>query len=330
MKHRIFAFALALVAIVAGAASPTIPATSGGTGLNSYTVGDTFYACTTTTLCPLAAPASGNALLSGGVGTAPTWGKVGLDTMVSGILPPASGGTGSTSDLSTEILADSPTVYYKLDETSGTTLTDASGHGFNLTTAGTVTLAYTYVATYQTAKKMFITGASGGKLSSAMGLTLPITGDWTLECIMVIRNLNNPERCLTFGGNGSGGAGQNSQFALIIQTTGQFSITWEQGANVGVTNLSGLVMALNTPYHLIAVKDSVAKTITFYVNGRKLVFVNYTLEPTGGGTAPVIGIGTDAANRTSGDYIVGDVAYYNGVKLSEARIRAHALASGLM
>jgi hypothetical protein len=75
----------------------TIAASSGGTGQASYAVGDLLYASTTTTLSKLADVAVGNALISGGVGAAPSWGKVGLATHVSGTLPVVNGGTGATS-----------------------------------------------------------------------------------------------------------------------------------------------------------------------------------------------------------------------------------------
>jgi hypothetical protein len=65
------------------------------TGLpGSYAVGDLLYASGASTLAKLAAVATGNALISGGVTTAPAWGKIGLTTHVSGILPSANGGTG--------------------------------------------------------------------------------------------------------------------------------------------------------------------------------------------------------------------------------------------
>ena len=75
----------------------TVPATAGGTGQTSYAVGDLLYANTTTTLAKLADVATGNALISGGVGVAPSWGKIGLTTHVSGTLPTANGGTNLTS-----------------------------------------------------------------------------------------------------------------------------------------------------------------------------------------------------------------------------------------
>lgn len=82
----------------------TIAATKGGTGLTSYAVGDILYANTTTTLASLAAVATGNVLISGGTSTAPSWGKVGLTTHVSGTLPVANGGTGATSFTANGIL----------------------------------------------------------------------------------------------------------------------------------------------------------------------------------------------------------------------------------
>jgi hypothetical protein len=77
--------------------SATLVATSGGTGQTSYAVGDLLFASTTTALSKLADVATGNALISGGVGVAPSYGKIGLTTHVSGTLPVANGGTGITS-----------------------------------------------------------------------------------------------------------------------------------------------------------------------------------------------------------------------------------------
>lgn len=74
-----------------------VTAAQGGTGQTSYTIGDLLQATGTTTLSKLAAVATGNVLISGGVGTASSWGKVGLTTHVSGTLPVANGGTGATT-----------------------------------------------------------------------------------------------------------------------------------------------------------------------------------------------------------------------------------------
>jgi len=74
-----------------------VPATAGGTGQTSYAVGDLLYANTTTTLAKLPDVATGNALISGGVGVAPSYGKIGLTTHVSGTLGVGNGGTGTAT-----------------------------------------------------------------------------------------------------------------------------------------------------------------------------------------------------------------------------------------
>ena len=75
----------------------TLVAVNGGTGLSSYAVCDILFASTTTALSRLADVATGNALISGGVGVAPSYGKIGLTTHVSGTLPIANGGTNNTA-----------------------------------------------------------------------------------------------------------------------------------------------------------------------------------------------------------------------------------------
>ncbi len=69
----------------------------GSTGIGAYAVGDLLQASGTTALARLPAVATGNVLLSGGVATSSSWGKVGLTTHVTGALPIANGGTGTTT-----------------------------------------------------------------------------------------------------------------------------------------------------------------------------------------------------------------------------------------
>lgn len=99
----------------------TILATKGGTGQTTYAVGDLLYASTTTTLSRLADVATGNALISGGVTTAPSWGKIGLTTHVSGTLPVANGGTNASS---ASITAFNNITGYTASGATGTTSTN--------------------------------------------------------------------------------------------------------------------------------------------------------------------------------------------------------------
>lgn len=127
----------------------------GGTNITSYAIGDLIYASTTGVLSKLADVATGNALISGGVGVAPSYGKVGLTTHVSGTLPVANGGTnattasitsfnnitgytaaGATGTTSTNLVfSTSPTFTTSMD--SGVTFTAFAGATTLLTIGGT-------------------------------------------------------------------------------------------------------------------------------------------------------------------------------------------------
>jgi hypothetical protein len=99
----------------------TITAAKGGTGQTSYAVGDLLYADTTTTLAKLADVATGNALISGGVSTAPSWGKIALTTHVSGVLPVANGGTNAST---ASITSFNNITGYSASGATGTTTTN--------------------------------------------------------------------------------------------------------------------------------------------------------------------------------------------------------------
>jgi len=89
--------------------SGTLAVARGGTGLSSYTIGDIIFASGTTALSRLADVATGNALISGGVGVAPSYGKIGLTTHVSGVLPEVNGGTNQSTYATGDILYASAT-----------------------------------------------------------------------------------------------------------------------------------------------------------------------------------------------------------------------------
>lgn len=159
----------------------TIGAAYGGTGLTSYAVGDLLYADTTTSLAKLADVVVGNALISGGVGTAPSWGKIGLTTHVSGTLGVANGGTGAATltgyvygngtgafTASTSI-PNGATTATSANTASAIVARDASGNF----SAGTITAALSGNATTATTS----TNLAGGSLGtipyqSAAGTTV--------------------------------------------------------------------------------------------------------------------------------------------------------------
>jgi hypothetical protein len=148
----------------------TIAAGYGGTGFASYAVGDLLYADTTTSLAKLADVVSGNALISGGVGTAPAWGKIGLTTHVSGTLAVANGGTGAT---------DAATARSNLGAGTGNGSVTSVAAGSYLT-GGTITTTGTLAVdadTANTAGKVVARDGSGN--FSAGTVTANLTGNAT-------------------------------------------------------------------------------------------------------------------------------------------------------
>lgn len=145
-----------------------LPVANGGTNVASYAVGDLLYASASTTLSKLADVATGNTLISGGVTTAPSWGKVGLTTHVSGTLGAANGGTGVANNAASTIT---------ISGSFATTLTVTNTTGVTLPTTGTLsTLAGSESLTNKklgslTTNGFVKVGSGDGTLSSGPDLT---------------------------------------------------------------------------------------------------------------------------------------------------------------
>jgi len=121
--------------------SSALPATSGGTGQTSYTVGDLLYASSSTALSKLADVATGSVLISGGVGAAPSYSA--SPTLTTSLTTPLLiGGTTASSSLtlqSTSGVGTTDKILFKVGNngavTGGTIGTTGNwGFGGNATT----------------------------------------------------------------------------------------------------------------------------------------------------------------------------------------------------
>ena len=196
----------------------TLIAANGGTGFASYAVGDLLYANTTTTLAKLSDVDTGNALISGGVSTAPSWGKIGLTTHVSGTLPIANGGTNATATPAAGAVAYGTGTAYDFTAvgTSGQVLTSA-GAGtptWTTPTTGTVTAVTgtaPVVSSGGTTPAISMAAANGttnGYLTSTDWTTFNSKGSGTVTSVSVV-SANG------LAGTSSGGATP----ALTLSTT---------------------------------------------------------------------------------------------------------------
>jgi hypothetical protein len=109
----------------------TIDAGHGGTGFATYTVGDILYASGSAALSKLADVATGYALISGGVGVAPSWDKIGLTTHVTGTLPFGNGGTGQSTYTDGQLLIGNSATggLSKATLSAGSNITITNGNG---------------------------------------------------------------------------------------------------------------------------------------------------------------------------------------------------------
>lgn len=133
-------------------------ATGGGTGQTVYVIGDVLQASSTTALSRLAAVATGNALISGGVGTVSSWGKIGISTHVSGL------GTGVATALAVNVGSAGAFVTFNgaLGTPSSGTLTSATGLPISTGVSGLAAGCATFLGTATSANlRGCITDESG-------------------------------------------------------------------------------------------------------------------------------------------------------------------------
>lgn len=260
--------------------SGTLPVANGGTNITSYAVGDILYASATGVLSSLADVATGNVIISGGVGVAPSYGKVGLTTHVSGTLGVGNGGTGQASNLTQYGIVYGSTTTVMATTAAGTTTTvlhgnaagaptfgavsltaDVSGTlpvangGTGVTTApaaaavllgytSTATAAGTTVLTNTSTQYQLFTGAT------TQTITLPVTS--TLTTGWSFHIVNNSTGSLTV--NSSGGnlvctviAGMTAM-VTCIDTTVTTAAGWEFGfTDFGTITGTGAVVLASSP-----------------------------------------------------------------------------------
>jgi hypothetical protein len=197
-----------------------VPPANGGTGQSTYAVGDLLYASGATALAKLPDIATGNVLVSGGVNVAPSYGKVGLTTHVSGTLPVTSGGTGLATITANALLVGAGTgsVTSVSPGTSGNVLTS---NGTAWTSAAS-SAAQTLVAVY-------LTGA---------GQTFTVPAGITKVKVTIIGGGGNGGTGSTSGGTGGGGGGGGTAIKWLAGLTPGGTLSVTVGGASGTSSVS--------------------------------------------------------------------------------------------
>jgi hypothetical protein len=208
----------------------TIAAIYGGTGLTSFVQGDLLYATSSTTIGRLADAVAGNALISGGVGGDPVWGKIGLDTHVTGTLPVANGGTGqTTANAAFNALAPSQTGnsgrYLTTDGSNTSWAVNPLGTVTSVSGTGTVS-GITLTGTVTTSGSLTLGGTLNLSSPPTIGNTTPNTGTFTEVAVTTATgnsafNENDTITGWNYSGNSFSIAGQEtSPTGLFIGSAG--------------------------------------------------------------------------------------------------------------
>ena len=268
----------------------TLGPTSGGTGLTTYTQGDLVYATAANTLGTLADVATGNALISGGVGADPLWGKIGLSTHVSGTLPIGNGGTGqTTASAAFDALNPMTTVGDMIYEGSGPTAVRLPIGSSNqvLTVVGGI--------------PSWQTPSSGGVTTISFGSTGLTPSTATSGAVTVAGTLG-----ATSGGTGQStyatgdilyASASNTLSKLTAGTNGQV-LTLASGVPSWAASTSSGVSFVVTDFTATASQTTFTVTYTVglvevYRNGVKLAVADYTAS---NGTTIVLATGANAGD----------------------------------
>jgi len=276
--------------------SATLVATSGGTGQSSYAVGDILYASTTTALSKLADVATGNAIISGGIGAAPSYGKIALTTHVSGTLPVANGGTGITAigtGVATALGVNVGTAGAFVVN-GGALGTPSSGTVTNLTGTASININGTVGATTASTGAFTTVTATGGvdKLTSATGVVsvaasaAPSTGQVLTATSSTVATWQTPSTAsaatptvlgTVYGITPSGTAAVALGYQAATTTTGA----------TGVTAIGYQALQANTGNSVTAVGYQSAYSLTSAIRNTSIGYQALYSNTTGGSNTAV-------------------------------------------
>jgi len=235
-----------------------LAAANGGTGQSSYTTGDILYASGSTALSKLADVATGNALISGGVGVAPSYGKIGLTTHVSGTLPVSNGGTGiTTTPTNGQIPIGNGTNYVASTITAGSGISITNG-------SGAITIATSGGGSVTSVAQSFTGGlisVAGSPITSSGTLALTVAG--TSGGIPYFSSASTWESsgALTQYGVVYGGGAGAAPVATAAGTTGQVLTATTGSAPTWATPAS------TTPSFSLLSTTTLTAAATFTISG---------------------------------------------------------------
>lgn len=131
-------------------------------------------------------------------------------------------------------------------------------------------------------------GVNFWQFNSAHGEAAEIAaykGDWTYEGFVYMYSLA-ANHCLFTAGGWAGLVTEigNVTAQVVVLSSGKITTFWERDASVAVSPSADSIggLAAGSWYHVGVVKDSVAQTLAYYINGTASGTATYGFNPTGG------------------------------------------------
>ena len=221
---------------------------------------------------------------------------------------------------SSEVLADSPLGYWRLGDTSGTTMTDSSGNGRDGSYSN-VNLNQSSLLLTDSANKAVGFGVTGatwryGLVADAAWLD---SSSFTVECWFTATTTSSYQGLVTRDGV-PGSRGWN-----LYLLNGQLHLFDAAGSGAILTGST--TVSTNTTYH--AVLTSNGSTVKLYLNGAQDATGSYALGNSLANNimvgASVAGNGEPTSPALGLSGVIDEVAYY-GTALSATRVGDHYTA----
>jgi len=228
----------------------------------------------------------------------------------------------SGSTWATEIAADSPILWWRLGEASGTTAADASGHSNTGTYQGSPTFGTTGLISGDTDTAVTFDGVDD-RVISGTGISGYPSAAVTIECAFKLTAVN-VQQVLLARSDVDAGFGTNWSFYLFVNSAASLRAAFFYGSNLREVFSSAL--SANTKYVVAARADS--SSTDLWVNGSQ-VSTTFGLGANLNSNSIPVTVGDwyqsgPDHNRAKG---VIDEALIFPTKLSNTRLSAHYAAS---
>lgn len=228
------------------------------------------------------------------------------------------------------VLADTPSLLWMLQETTGTTAADATGNGNTGTYTGGYTQAVTGPANVGNGTGALFDGSTGYVIEAALTGTSPST--FTIECWFKTSSASRGIGGFTHGVPGD--AGSFDREVYVSPTPSGAAAGFTYGLSGGTETVTSTGTYDDGDWHYLAYV--LGTDAVLYVDGSQVAIKSGAGTPgatyTGGWLAGAVGgLGTDLGPTLSSEYFSGSLAAFAtyGYALTSGQVAAHyAAASG--